>query len=346
MKDCSYIAFGTIKADVKSLCTAAVWCRKQLAKALLMSEEQLLEWCILIGNDYTKHYEKSLFNGYATDGRPTSLEKFRKLIISKGDNFQLSSEDADLDAAIRYSRATYNLCDLTSFETASQLCDNGGHNAIVEVKDNEVIIAGNVPDKEKYSLSACQKQCFRTWLEENVNSNLNADAGQKVLKFLRSNLSNHQSLTVGDGTPPINLFQEVEISHLDALSDMQKEIAVQIKKMNEEEMTLALSKLYLNVSTADTSKPVPKRKAKGKNGTGNNQKQNSQPSLNLQWSDVLASRTYQLLCKLVSGRDDVSLNVSSFYCLSVIVTICTTVNFMCKLYWHLNYITITNVSSL
>ena len=318
MKDCSYIAFGTIKADVKSLCTAVVWRRKKLSKALQMSEEQFLEWCILIGNDYTKQYEKSLFDGYISDGSPTSLERLRKFIISKGTDFRLSSENTDLDAAIRYSRATYSLCDLKPFETASESRDNGRHDASAEVKDNEIVItAENIPDKEKYSLSASQKQCFRAWLEANANSNLTTDTGQKVLMFLRSNLSNHQSLVdAGEETAPINLFHEVEGSHLDALSDMQKEISVRIKIMNEEEMAAALSKLALNIG--DVSKTVPKSKAKAKgkvrNGNGN-QKQNSN-QLNLLWSDVLASRTYQLLCKLVSGRDEASLNVSRFYCLS------------------------------
>lgn len=315
MKDCSYIAFGTIKADVKSLCTAVVWRRKKLSKALQMSEEQFLEWCILIGNDYTKQYEKSLFDGYISDGSPPSLERLRKLIISKGADFRLSSENTNLDAAIRYSRATYNLCDLKPFETASESRDNGRHDASAEAKDNEIVItAENIPDKEKYSLSASQKHCFRAWLEANANSNLTTDTGQKVLMFLRSNLSDHQSLveTGEEETAPINLFHEVEGSHLDALSDMQKEISVQIKIMNEEEMAAALSKLALNIG--DVSKTVPKSKAKGKVRNGN-QKRNSN-QLNLLWSDVLASRTYQLLCKLVSGRDEASLNVSRFYCLS------------------------------
>ena len=145
MKGSSYIPFGTIKADVKSLCTAVVWCRKKLAKGLKMTEEQFLEWCIMIGNDYTKHYEKSLFNGYITNGHPTSLEGLRKFIISKGNDFQLSSENADLDAAIRYSRATYNLCDLTSFEAASESSDNGGHDAVIEVKDNDAVITADIP---------------------------------------------------------------------------------------------------------------------------------------------------------------------------------------------------------
>jgi hypothetical protein len=84
-----------------------------------MTEEQVVEWSILIGNDYTGAFPRSL---YRYDGLPEghtmqALDDLRRFIVDpkRGEGFLLRSSTAPLQRAIEFSRASCALHDLTMF---------------------------------------------------------------------------------------------------------------------------------------------------------------------------------------------------------------------------------------
>ena len=148
MKRCPYILFGTIASSYsmgtvfnKMTTSAIVWRREILSKTLGMTESQFIEWILLIGNDYTKHfYMSSSFSPYLDDdligcGAPETccsdrsielqnwqladrnrLSSLRDFILSKDPDFLLSSTIEDLEAALLYSRRLYNLEDIIDYD--------------------------------------------------------------------------------------------------------------------------------------------------------------------------------------------------------------------------------------
>ena len=147
MKSCPYIMFGTIARSYSigtvrnNMTTAIVWRREILSETLGMTESQFIEWVLLIGNDYTKHfYLSSTFSPYLGDdlvacGDPETccgdprielqnwqladrnrLSKLRDFILSKDPDFLLTSALEDLEAALLYSRGLYNLENIKEYD--------------------------------------------------------------------------------------------------------------------------------------------------------------------------------------------------------------------------------------
>ena len=132
MRDCPYIPFKTLRLEGRQqtqIIHATVWRRGRLAKGLGLSEQQLVEWFILIGNDYTNHYmyqssegkqrQKSLLLGQnsGNESKECPLKTKLESIQSQHPSYRLSSRYPGLENAIQYSRAVYDMLDLTSFES-------------------------------------------------------------------------------------------------------------------------------------------------------------------------------------------------------------------------------------
>ena len=57
MKNCPFIEMGTIRRE-DGITTAKVWRRDSLARSLQFSEQQFVEFCLLLGNDFTNNLDK------------------------------------------------------------------------------------------------------------------------------------------------------------------------------------------------------------------------------------------------------------------------------------------------
>ena len=147
MKSCPYIMFGTITYTYSAGTTnsnvigsAIVWRREKLSEILGMTESQLVEWVLLIGNDYTKHFYLSpKISPFSYDDLIASthsnkdmseleisqiweladrnrLDALRAFILSRDPTFLLTSDIEDVEAALRYSRRLYDLEDVSDYD--------------------------------------------------------------------------------------------------------------------------------------------------------------------------------------------------------------------------------------
>lgn len=128
MRDVPYIRLSTsfdqpqrtLTDEARSHIVGRVWRRAHVAGALDLTEKQLVEFAIAIGNDFTAPFSRSLFPNLAlgdeSQGQdPGSLEILRRYIISQGTSFFLYSLTPELNLAIDFSRALYELQDLSKF---------------------------------------------------------------------------------------------------------------------------------------------------------------------------------------------------------------------------------------
>ena len=81
MRNCPYIEFESLKLSGNGSkygpMSATVWRREKLSASLGMTEDQLVEWTILIGNDYTK----SLYTTTVSPYTLTGLKAFARLLM-------------------------------------------------------------------------------------------------------------------------------------------------------------------------------------------------------------------------------------------------------------------------
>lgn len=275
MRNCPYIEIGTINTQqIKDGCndavlTAVVWRRVILSSLLDMTEHQLVEWCMLIGNDYTEHYGRECYNKLSDSDNDIdiagvhhiceiesdfgskvvfppsywdkdSLEILRKFIVSKGPLFQLSSDVSELSLAIQFSRCVYELEDITGFL----------YDGIEDPVSTENMPSDDRKKENESSLSTEQKEQFRGWksnqsLSQNLTSNV---VGSYVLKFLRFYFQGYEN-GLKNGME-INVFKEINQSHLDALSIMLKNLSKKISDLRRLELSTLSQRL-----SAVTSKP-------------------------------------------------------------------------------------------
>ena len=108
------------------------------------TESQFVEWCIIIGNDYTEGYSRGLFKGFDNnieinedendedDNNNNNintitvkftnkhsaeyLNQLRELIILQNNDFKLFSDHVDLQLIINFSRDLYSLNDLINYK--------------------------------------------------------------------------------------------------------------------------------------------------------------------------------------------------------------------------------------
>ena len=87
-KDCMFVLFGDLEVtpseDSMSLETHAqhIWRRQDIAEQLGMSEESLIDWCILIGNDFTVEYSRDMY----CEGTLISRHSANVIVASAGES--------------------------------------------------------------------------------------------------------------------------------------------------------------------------------------------------------------------------------------------------------------------
>jgi hypothetical protein len=316
MKDCPYIVFGTLihrrtSASSRPIGTAVVWRRSRLAKSLgFRDEQQLVEWAILIGNDYTKHFTKSSFIGYSDSSNGqnefSSLEIMRKYIASQKPPYRLSSANVELELAINYSRAVYNLLDLTSYEKLRDPHRSGGRTDA----DDE--------NSDGYSLSSVEKSLLNTWRRTGRRTSKRSDSvGLDVISFLRPYLNDNKVSEMDR-----KQFEGITGAHLDAFALMLKNINEAIGQIHDTEVDTVMSKLTRNLANTDffgdgSKKANPKGTQKNSAPSAATANEKIEDYLCPKWENVRAARTYQLLCERFferKGKEKNMSDVSTSYC--------------------------------
>ena len=123
MKGIGYIPFAELMSIKKTTNTkkgVIVWTRAVLASILKFPTEAVfVEWCLILGNDYTGGIDPSLFVNVPSNlldrGNPDRFDILKDFLLEQGSDFQVSSDNKEVQAAITYSRMLYNLEEISSF---------------------------------------------------------------------------------------------------------------------------------------------------------------------------------------------------------------------------------------
>jgi hypothetical protein len=90
---------------IPSVARAKVWTRAKLSKLTGLGEERLIEWGVLLGNDFTGHFPITEFNGLSQDDRrPGPLLE----LMLQDSSFIATSGSSELELAFEFSRDFYN----------------------------------------------------------------------------------------------------------------------------------------------------------------------------------------------------------------------------------------------
>jgi hypothetical protein len=106
-----YIEFGKIEFAEEQV-QAPVWQRSTTAAALSLSEQKFVEYCLLLGNDFTYEYPASMmFSSSSTTIIRDGIRKPAKsldFVLSEPEGFILCSFNERLETCLQYSRLFYN----------------------------------------------------------------------------------------------------------------------------------------------------------------------------------------------------------------------------------------------
>eukprot|EP00670_Eutreptiella_braarudii_P001218 CAMPEP_0174296030 /NCGR_PEP_ID=MMETSP0809-20121228/46610_1 /TAXON_ID=73025 ORGANISM="Eutreptiella gymnastica-like, Strain CCMP1594" /NCGR_SAMPLE_ID=MMETSP0809 /ASSEMBLY_ACC=CAM_ASM_000658 /LENGTH=1189 /DNA_ID=CAMNT_0015398745 /DNA_START=56 /DNA_END=3622 /DNA_ORIENTATION=+ len=118
LRGARYVPFGALRCPAAGEASAVCLSRQCLAAALQTSEALLVEWALLLGNDYTGPFPREDFARAGPDGAPVPLDPglqrardpLRLLrALERSAPVRLCSANPGLAAALRYSRALYAL---------------------------------------------------------------------------------------------------------------------------------------------------------------------------------------------------------------------------------------------
>lgn len=133
MLDAPYITFGSLtkKTDSSGSISAKVWRRAAIAKELGLTEDQLVELAILVGNDFSAPFKRSLYTdvggdldeSYYASVTDNIVERSLHFILQKNVNYKLTSNNQELQEIIDFSRAFYNLTDISIYPTDPDVHD-------------------------------------------------------------------------------------------------------------------------------------------------------------------------------------------------------------------------------
>ena len=180
MKDCPYLDFGTVTATESEeafsspmrmratptkasllrqkpthQASARVWRRTEICEALGVSEKQFLHWALLVGNDYTGHFDRTInFNltlpSQLSNFSSTTLDALLEAVAATEEDFVLTASpelDAELRATVQltidYSLAIYELQDIDHFPLDAPFAES-------EVEDEEEQSSGGFFDFTSY----------------------------------------------------------------------------------------------------------------------------------------------------------------------------------------------------
>lgn len=291
MKDCPYIEFGTVNCTVDVEAAAAiVYRRSETAMHFGLSEQQLVELGILSGNDFTIEYcnagELSEFpttadESYHSNAKNTVLSNC-DWIKSKGGGFLVTStgETVEVDIAIRYSRALYELQDIEPFRRELET-----HRKSIHYISPDVPFSVGLSKKESSKLAVWIARNPMLARVENQQS-----VGSCALRYIADRLSETPSETISLNSFEVHFLNE----HLEAFRCMFVDILALRSGLGKEGSAGG----YLTESAATPKLPTEKK--------GSDRKTRASAAVNEtpQWKDVLVVQGYQgLLRELFKNVD-------------------------------------------
>jgi hypothetical protein len=320
MADCHYIPFGSIdESRYSSRVECVVWTREKTSRKLGMTEVQFVELCILIGNDYTMHFNRTLFNQYkefitesgltVSEVNSAGLKVPLDFILSRKPDFRLSSPNIELNKAIKYSRAVYNLSDLDEYDRAEK------DSIVAKNLDQKSIRSTEELSSDTYKLSKDKAKSFDDWMLKDRKKEDNI--GMTVIRFLSEKLRRYKESEVQNPnqSQSTNLFPEISDIHIEAFFVMLASIREKKSTKITQELDDVHKKLsgYLMQTYATRSERSNKECIDDQKYKANSTK--------ITWPDAVAAHTYQLLCKRLMQNDalseaNVSENISAA-CLSL-----------------------------
>ena len=179
-KDCPYIEFGDLSplaGHVKGCQANRVWRRKHTAQLLGLSESQMIEFFLFLGNDYTLAHQSKINSIIPEDFSKLETRKPKEIldfVILLGKKYQIpTSEDEDEDVGLRgvvnFSRSLYNLEDVSMYpyDTIEALEADIKLDSTERNKIAQLVLSsnGNIPDIYKF-LSECASSCC-SFIKEN-----------------------------------------------------------------------------------------------------------------------------------------------------------------------------------
>jgi hypothetical protein len=196
-----------------------VWQRYVISDYLGMTEKQFVEWCLLIGNDFTKHFNRKLYlnidipNDYKRND-VSLLRQLKTIILSKDIDFQLHSNDKDLNKALEFSRLFYNYEDLSKFPFTKPVSKSNCNTP-------------KFSNDEKIFL----KRIFNSRLEENMFNNITwiekrISIADNIIQSLLLLLQNSTLLTFD---------WDLQTDHIQAFKEMLTTIDYFQKNQNEKD---------------------------------------------------------------------------------------------------------------
>ncbi len=173
MKDCELILFGEIYRSGADLMAARVWRRSLIAQSLNMTEDKVVDMCILVGNDYSSEVSFQASN-------PT-LPRTRKIagiyeFLCENPHFSLESSDPETALVISYCRDLYNLADVSSYEETET--DEISERKVLE--DKWACVSLTSVQKEFLQAVNIVKEC-----EDTRATNLSTHLGKVALNIFR-----------------------------------------------------------------------------------------------------------------------------------------------------------------
>jgi hypothetical protein len=112
MEDCPTIGFDGIEVSASRL-RAIVWRRSLIASQFNLTESQLIEAALLLGNDFTSPIPLSEYNEVPTMSQ--AREQAMDFVRSQPVGFQLSSRNPKVQLILDFSRDFYHLGDLSRY---------------------------------------------------------------------------------------------------------------------------------------------------------------------------------------------------------------------------------------
>lgn len=206
VRDCAFIHFSSLhKASLGPL-RIPVYRRHKVAEVLKLTEQQFVELTLVLGNNLTDSFDRSLFDKLSpeVDWPPSDHEEslllLRDIILNAGGEVQVkSTSSVELQTAIDFSRAMYELHNMhTFYSNAHQALatpspvnphDNEGEGFLFLSVMQKKYIGEVVDKKREFILKQIAKECdFSVIVAECM----------KDLKDLNAHLKNTKTFVMSD----------------------------------------------------------------------------------------------------------------------------------------------------
>lgn len=259
--------------------TARVWRRNCVAELLGLTETQFVDLCILMGNDFTGNFPKDLYDRILESheipvkyGTIKFKETLQQVLQRNGsinsdadgsDSWVLkSSLSPAVELSIQYSRAFYQLEDITVFltEENQKIVDNFYKNLRVGATETvDVVVSRKLLEEEaeyeNMKLSEDQKELVVDWIKRNgkvikdskEKKSHNVNAGKLAVLFLQDLRKEKKKRVSNKLATKSNVdFQEVTTHQIDGLHQMLQFLKVRRGKVpSKDKVTITWTNVYL-----------------------------------------------------------------------------------------------------